>query len=99
MQTHVDLSEVSLKTNAIEPMWLPLYGERTGQRVEEGLGELKVALWLSPAGQLGRLQPSEHSRRVWHLGVLNDGPWSHTSFRIKLTPIEDGKQREEVRLC
>ena len=54
MQADVDLTEISLQTEATEPMWVELYAEKQGQRVD-GLGELQITVWLAPAGHLGRL--------------------------------------------
>ena len=53
MQADVDLTETTLETNAREPIWVELYAEKQGQRVD-GLGGLQVMVWLAPAGHLGR---------------------------------------------
>ena len=50
-QAHVDLSEVEVGVDVIDPLWLPLYGEKHGKEVYD-LGEIRVAVWFSRSGAM-----------------------------------------------
>ena len=47
----MDLSEIELGVDVIDPLWLPLYGEKHGKQVH-GLGEVRVAVWFSHSGAM-----------------------------------------------
>ena len=51
-QAHLDLSEVEVGVDSIDPLWLPLYGEKHGKEVR-GLGEVRVAVWFTESGAMG----------------------------------------------
>lgn len=58
LQAHIDLNKTTMRLRPEEPVWLPLSGEKGGGRIE-GLGHVRVAVWLSEGGDMGRLSESK----------------------------------------
>ena len=58
-QADLDLTEAPLHTANAEPRSMGLHGMKGNKRVEGSLGEIQVAIWLAPTGQLGRMARSD----------------------------------------